>query len=295
MYAITGALGQTGSAVARTLLAAGASIRLIVRSDDARSVHWQARGAEIVVADLTNTASLARAFDGVAGAYLMNPPNYRAGDMFVEARRIHSSLIAAANQAAVAHVVALSSVGAHQPAGTGNIATTWDFEQQLNKLHGRLTVLRAANFMENWAWSMQPVLAKGVLPTMFLPPERSLPMVAARDIGSTAAQLLLDTSEITETRRLIELHGPQDCSPQDAGRVLGELLNKQVTVVAADEADWPGVFRGQGFPEITVRAFCEMFHGFNDGTVAFESTHETRRGPTTLKQALKACLPIAAA
>jgi len=295
MYAITGALGQTGIAVANALLAAGASIRLIVRSDDARSAHWYARGVEIVVVDLRDTVGLARAFDGIAGAYLMNPPNYRAGDMFVEARRIHSSLIAAANQAAVAHVVALSSVGAHQPAGTGNIATTWDFEQQLNKLHGRLTVLRAANFMENWAWSMQSVLAKGVLPTMFLPPERSLPMVAARDIGSTVAQLLLDTSDIPKTRRLIELHGPQDCSPQDAGRVLGELLNKQVNVVAADEADWPGVFRGQGFPEITVRAFCEMFHGFNDGTVAFESTHETRRGPTTLKQALKACLPIAAA
>jgi len=294
MYAITGALGQTGSAVAKALLAAGASIRLIVRNDDARSAEWRARGADIAVADLTNTASLARAFDGVAGAYLMNPPNYMAGDMFAEARRIHSSLIAAANHAAVAHVVALSSVGAHQPAGTGNIATTWDFEQQLNKLHGRLTVLRAANFMENWAWSLHPVLAQGVLPTMFLPPERPLPMVAARDIGSTAAQLLLDTSEITETRRLIELHGPQDYSPQDTGRTLGELLNKEVAVVAADEADWPGVFRGQGFPEATVRAFCEMFHGFNDGTVAFESTHETRRGATTLKQALKACLPIKA-
>jgi len=295
MYAITGALGQTGSAVAKALLAAGASIRLIVRNDDARSAEWRARGADIVVVDLTNTASLARAFDGIAGAYLMNPPNYMAGDMFAEARRIHSSLIAAANDAAVAHVVALSSVGAHQPAGTGNIVTTWDFEQQLDKLHGRLTVLRAANFMENWAWSLYPVLAQGVLPTMFLPPERSLPMVAARDIGSTAAQLLLDTPDTSGSRRLIELHGPQDYSPQDAGRILGELLNKEVTVVAADEADWPGVFRGQGFPEAAVRAFCEMFHGFNDGTVAFESTHETRRGPTTLKLALKACLPIAAA
>jgi len=38
-----------------------------------------------------------------------------------------------------------------------------------------------------------------------------------------------------------------------------------------------------------------MFHGFNDGTVAFESTHETRRRSTALKQALKACLPIPAA
>ena len=134
MYAITGGMGQTGSAVANALLAAGASIRLIVRNDDARAALWRARGAEVLVADLKDTARLARAFDGVAGAYLMNPPNYMAGDMFVEATRVHSSLITAANQAGVAHVVALSSVGAHQPSGTGNIRTTWDFEQQLSGL-----------------------------------------------------------------------------------------------------------------------------------------------------------------
>ena len=292
MYAITGAMGQTGSAVANALLAAGASIRLIVRNDDARAAHWRARGAEVLVADLKDTARLARAFDGVAGAYLMNPPNYMAGDMFVEATRVHSSLITAANQAGVAHVVALSSVGAHQPTGTGNIGTTWDFEQQLARLKSRLTVLRAANFMENWAWSLQPVLTQGVLPTMFLPPNRALPMVAARDIGTTAAQLLLDPAD---ARRLVELHGPQDYSPEDAGRVLGDLLNKRVTVIAAAEAEWAEVFRGKGFPEITVRAFCEMFHGFNDGTVFFEATHETRRGTTTLEQALTACLPSTAA
>jgi len=37
MYALTGALGQTGSAVAANLLAAGVSVRLIVRNDDARA------------------------------------------------------------------------------------------------------------------------------------------------------------------------------------------------------------------------------------------------------------------
>lgn len=288
MYAITGAMGQTGSAVASHLLAAGVSIRLIVRSDDARAALWRARGADIVVADLTDTARLAQAFDGVAGAYLMNPPNYMASDMFIEASRVHQSLVAAATHAAVPHVVALSSVGAHQPAGTGNIGTTRDFEQQLIGMKSRLTVLRAANFMENWAWSLQPVLTQGVLPTMFLPPDRPFPTVAARDIGTTAAQLLLEPAD---AHRLIELHGPQDYSPQDAGRAFGKLLNKHVTTVAADEVGWADVFRGQGFPEITARAFCEMFHGFNDGTVVFESNHETRRGSTTLSDALAACLP----
>ncbi len=287
MYAITGAMGKTGSAVAANLLAAGVSVRLIVRSDDSRAALWRTRGADVVVAELTDRARLIRAFEGVSGAYLMNPPNYMASDMFAEARKVHSSLIAAANDAAVSHVVALSSVGAHQRSGTGNIGTTWDFEQQLKGLKGRLTVLRAANFMENWAWSLKPVMAQGILPTMFLPPNQPLPMVAARDIGAAAAQLLLDP---TDARQMIELHGPQDYSPEDAGRALADLLEKHVTVIAAEEAGWADVFRGKGFPETTVRAFCEMFCGFNDGTVRFESTHERRRGTTSLAAALAACL-----
>ena len=49
---VTGAAGQTGSAVARRMLAAGYPVRALVRRVDARSDALQAQGAEIVVADM---------------------------------------------------------------------------------------------------------------------------------------------------------------------------------------------------------------------------------------------------
>jgi uncharacterized protein YbjT (DUF2867 family) len=283
MYAITGAFGQTGTVVCETLLAAGERLRLIVRRDDDLAAAWRSRSAEVCVVDLLDTTSLTEAFRGVSGAYLLNPPAYMAHDLFATAREVHSSLITAANNAAVPHVVALSSVGAHQAAGTGNIMTTHDFEQQLQRLKGRLSILRAANFMENWAWSLPQVLEQGVLPSMFYPPDRQLPMVSAQDIGRTAASLFIESAA---SNRIVELHGPQPSSPQDAAAALSELLNKNVTAVAAVEGDWPVVFRAQGFPETTVRAFCDMFRGFNDSTVVFQGGHDTRHGGTTLKQAL---------
>ena len=87
-------------------------------------------------------------------------------------------------------------------------------------------------------------------------------------------------------RRLVELHGPDDYSPEDAAAALSDLLGHQVAAVAVPEEAWPDTFRAQGFPERTVQGFCEMFRGFNTGRIAFEGTGETRRGTTTLHQAL---------
>lgn len=283
MYAITGALGQTGTAVAETLLKAGESVRLIVRRDNADTEAWRARGAQILVADMSDAAALTQAFTGTQGAYLMNPPAYGAPDLFAQANLVHRALISAATQAKVPHVVALSSVGAHQSQGTGNILTTHDFENQLRGFSGQCTILRAANFMENWSWSMAPLRSHHILPSMFQPLARALPMVAAADIGATAAQLL---REGRQAPPVVELHGPRDYSPLDAAQVLSTLLGQSITAVETPRADWPAIFQGMGFPTNTVQAFCDMFDGFNQGIVAFEGGHETRRGTTDLPAVL---------
>ena len=65
MYAITGAFGQTGVALSKALLDAGKSIRMIVRRDDAQAAQWREKGAEVVIADICDTASLTQAFHQV--------------------------------------------------------------------------------------------------------------------------------------------------------------------------------------------------------------------------------------
>ena len=71
----------------------------------------------------------------------MNPPAYFAPDLFAQARQVHASLIDAANAARVPRAVALSSVGSQHSTATGNILTTFDFEQQLKRYKGVLTIL----------------------------------------------------------------------------------------------------------------------------------------------------------
>lgn len=289
--AVIGATGNTGSIVAETLLGQGRSVRVVLRHT-ARAADWQARGAEVAFADVADSDALALAFEGCAAAYLMNPPAYADEDLFARARVVHAALVSAIARAAVPRAVALSSIGAQHGQGTGNILTTHDFEEQLQRLTGscEVTFLRAANFMENWIWSAGPARDAGVLPSMFQPLERSIPSVSAIDIGRTAAALLVDRAAGS---RVVELHGPADYSPLDAAAAMTVWMKRPVGAFAPARAEWTQSFEGSGMSSRTVEAFCAMFDGFNTGHIAFEGTHETRRGTTTLEEALGAGLRVA--
>ncbi len=283
MFVVVGATGNTGSAAIDALLQAGHPVRGIVRRAETAEA-LRARGAEAAVAAVDDAEALTVAFEGAEAVYLMNPPAYAEPDLFARAAQVHASLIAAAERAKVKRIVALSSVGGQHAAGTGNILTTYDLETRLASCSRPTTILRAANFMDNWGWGLKPAMEKGVLPSMFLPLDRKLPMQAARDVGAAAAALM---TEGGPDRRLVELHGPEDVSPDDAAAALTAILGRPVAAVAVPEAEWASRFRAQSMPERSVAGFCEMFQGFNSGLIVFEGRHETRRGPTTPLEALK--------
>lgn len=283
LFAVTGACGQTGSVVTRHLLDAGHDVRVVVRRDE-QARTWRSRGASAFVADLGERHSIRGAFAGVSGAYLMNPPAYEAQDIFAAARAVHSAMIEEAERSGVAHVVALSSVGAQHPSGTGNILTTHDLERQLASSSLRATILRAANFLENWAWSLPAAGSRGELPSMLTPVDVKLPMVSAVDVGRVAAELLL---EGLAAPPLVELHGPRDYAPADAAAVLSTLLARPVRAVAVAESDWLKALAAQGFGRSASDAFVEMYRGFNSGHVAFSGEGEPRSGARSLSEVLQ--------
>ncbi|KQY15699.1 hypothetical protein ASE23_25560 [Rhizobium sp. Root73] len=283
MYAITGANGQTGSATVRHLLSKGASVKAIVRKPD-QVARWIDAGAEVAVVNLLDTDALANACRGAHGVYLINPPAYGEPDIFAHSARVHASLIAATETADVSHVVALSSVGAQHADGTGNIRTTHDLEHRLARFKVPATIVRAANFMENWSWSLQRVTSEGILTSMFSPVSKRLPMVSVADIGRVAGEQLLAG---TDAPSLIELHGPKDYSPNDAAAALSELVGRPVEAVPVPDNQWSAIFAEAGFSPNAVEAFCELYRGFNSGHTAFESRGVTIRGETTLLEALR--------
>ena len=226
----------------------------------------------------------ATAFEKAEAVYIMNPPAYNDPDMFARARSVHAALIHAAQRAKVGRIVALSSVGAQHGSGTGNILTTYDLEQQLACCTIPTIILRAANFIDNWDYALRPAQQKGILPSMFLPLGRQLPMQFSADVGTAAAALMIEGGA---HRRIVELHGPAAVSPAETAAALERVLGRAVQAVPVPESEWAAPFRQRGLPERTVAGYCEMFAGFNSGHIVFEGTHETRHGATTLDDALR--------
>ncbi|HYQ18224.1 MAG TPA: NAD(P)H-binding protein, partial [Polyangiaceae bacterium] len=190
MYVISGATGNTGKVAAKQLLSAGHEVRALVR-DVAKAADLAALGAEVVVADLSDRAALERALLGAQGWYLLSPPDLGSQSFLAERTRLLDAVASVAKSAAVPHVVFLSSVGAQRESGTGIIMTARAGETALRRAGVTSTFLRAAYFAENWGAVLPVAKQDGVLPS-FIPAELRVPTVSTVDIGTLAAEALLD-------------------------------------------------------------------------------------------------------
>ena len=284
MFVIAGVTGNTGAVVADTLLAAKAPVRVIVR-DAAKGAAWQARGAEVAVADLGDKAALTRALAGVAGAYLLVPPRPGSTDPLGENRAVVAALAAAVTAAKVPHVVLLSSVGAHVPAGTGPIQSVHHAEEALAATGAALTAVRASYFQENWGASLG-MLDQGVLPT-FLPAGLAIPMVATADIGRTAAAALVEGGH---GRQAIELAGPREYSSTDVAAALERVAGRPVRVMEAPLDAVVPTFTGFGISKPVAELYREMYEAIARGVVAPAPGGRAVRGVVTIDETLRKLL-----
>ena len=265
MYVIAGVTGHTGSAAADELLKRGEPVRVIVR-DASKAERWEKKGADVAVADLSDSAALARALAGAEGAYFLIPPQYGVEDLLEAQKPIIEAVARAVRESRVPHVVLLSSIGAQQPRGTGPVVTLHRAEKALRDAANNLTLLRAGYFLENWAPVLGEAREKGVLPT-FLTPGRAVPMVATIDIGRAAAAALLDPPSGV---RVVELAGPRDLTPEDVAGALARRLSREVKLLPLPAEAATGAFQAAGFPRRTAELFAEMYGAVNSGDMDWE-------------------------
>lgn len=277
MFAILGVTGNTGSAVARTLLENGRKIRVLVR-DESKAAPWRERGAEVVLGSLGDQRRVESALRDVEGAYLLLPPDW-SSNAVVKARAATTDLLSAAiARAQPRRIVFLSSYASY------NFGELYA-EQKLGPLPG-VTFLRASYFINNWGGVLGAAKGDGVLPT-FLTPERKIAMVWAGDIGVTAAQLL---TAPTAPAKLVEFTGAQEYSPADVAAALSSILRRDVkTVALPDDAVVP-TFTGMGISADFAELFRRLYVDLNADRVQWQNPQALRRGGTALEDALRQLL-----
>lgn len=282
MFVVVGATGNTGSAVAETLLDRKQPVRIVVRSTD-KGIAWKAKGAEIAVASLDDVPALTKTFAGATGVYLLVPPNYGATAWLSEQRARMDRAAEAVKNSGVGHVVFLSSVGGHLAEGTGPIRAVRYGEQKLGAVAKNLTILRPCYFMENWAPGIGSAKGQGVLPT-FIAPTAKIPMIAAKDIGRIGAEQLMAGGQ---GRQAIEMAGPEEYSPDQVAAALGQALGTRVSAQYAPLSAVVPTFKSFGFSDEAAKLFEEMYAAFSTGAIGYERPASVIRGRVTLVEALK--------
>jgi uncharacterized protein YbjT (DUF2867 family) len=274
-FVVAGASGNTGSIVADTLLARSESVRVLVRKD-AETASWTARGAEAAVVDLEDARSLAGALHGAHGAYLLIPPSFTAPNYRAFQTDVARSLAAAATESRIPHVVLLSAFASHRQSGSGPLAGLHDAERILGAVPGlRLASIRAGYFYENLLPVLDAVKGAGVLPSFF-PAELPVPMVATRDIGLLAAELLLDVA----SQGVVELGA--GLTHSEIARVLGQIVGKPVRVDELPLDTIAPTIANLGFNADLTKAYVELITGIRSGALTFEGGHRRVEPRTSL-------------
>lgn len=281
MYAITGATGNTGTIVVEQLLAAGKKVRAIGRSTE-KLQALASKGAEPFIADLTDAASLTRAFTGADGVYLMIPPRPDSHDPLGYRKQVTGALTSAIEKAEGKHAVTLSSIGADKPSGTGPVVGLHELEEKLNAITGlNVLHLRPGYFMENTLAQVNVVQTFGTTAGPLLP-NLKIDMIATRDIGASAALALINPGSGHQVRELL---GQRDLTMTEVAQVIGKAIGKpDLGYLQSPDAQTRTSLVLAGMSEKVADLLLEMAHAMNSGHMrALEPRSAANTTPTSFE------------
>ena len=193
-----------GGELARNLFAAGQRVRAIVRNAS-KDEEWAALGCEVALANMEEGLALADAFAGATATFILPPPEFDPEPGYLEARAVIDGVVEALTKARPARVLCLSTIGA-DAVHDNLLSQRTMMEATLRKLPLPLMILRPAWLIDNAASDLASACETGLIHT-FLQPAYKVPMVAAKDVGRLAADLI---QEAWIDTRVVELEGPTD-------------------------------------------------------------------------------------
>lgn len=245
---VSGATGQQGGAVSRSLLERGFAVRALTRNPDkSEARELSDLGAEVVSGDLEDSASIESLLDGVYGVFSVQ----QFGEVGIEGEiRQGVQLADAAKAAGVEHLVYSSVGSAHRETGIPHFDSKFEVEEHVRASGVPYTVLRPVFFMQNWEFMREPIFG-GTLPQP-LDPDKPLQMVAVEDIGVFAAMAFEDPE--TWVGREIELAG-DELTMTEIAATFSRVIGRNVDYF---QVPW------EGFEEQMGEEYAIMYRWFND-------------------------------
>ncbi len=282
MYVITGATGNTGKAIASTLLEAGKQVRIISR-DAEKAKELVDKGAELFQGSTDDFELLKRAFSGATAVYAMLPMDMQTQD-YTAFQAVHANAIAEALEStSVKYVVSLSSQGAHLESGSGVVQGLHNMEQRFNKIEGLNTLhLRPTYFMENTLGMVGLIKEAGIMGSP-VKGDLSIPVIATKDIAAYAAKRLLALDFTGQNVQ--DLLGARNVTYNEMTQVYGTAIGKpDLSYVEFSFDDFKGAFMGMGASESVADRMNEFIATLNAGKITIAERTKESTTPTSIEK-----------
>ncbi|WP_153108865.1 SDR family oxidoreductase [Propionivibrio limicola] len=238
MIVITGASGQLGRLVIKSLLAKvpASQIAATVRNPE-RVSDLAALGVQIRKADYSNPASLETAFQGAEKVLLIS--SSEVGQRLAQ----HKNVIDAAKKAGVALLAYTSLL--HVDTSPLFLAGEHKETEAYLRLSGvPFVLLRNGWYTENYLASIQPALQHGAF--IGSAGEGRIASAARADYAEAAAVVLTSAGQ---TGKVYELAGEESYTLAEFAAELSRQSGKQIPYVNLPEAEFKAALVGAGLPE----------------------------------------------
>ena len=217
---VTGATGRTGRLVAAELIRAGYPVRAMVHREDERSARLKAQGADIAVADLSDSERVADALKGVQRAYFCPPydPHMLQGAV---------TFAVAAREARLEQIVGLSQWLASPSHPSLLTRQTWLMDRLFSMTpEVGYTAVNPGFFADAYLATIGLAAQFGIFP-WFYGNSRNAPP-SNEDIARVVAAALMDPAR--HTGKSYRPTGPELLGAEDMARAIGRAVNRPVRV-----------------------------------------------------------------
>ena len=219
MILVVGGTGSLGSRLVRRLRQRNLAVRVLTRAP-ARAAHLAACGAEVVVGDLRDVASLHRAAAGaetiVAAAHGFSAPDANSGHTV---DRVGNRQLVDAAAAVGAAVVLVSVVGASPRSPLDLFRAKYDAEEYAWRSGVPTTVVRATAFIETWMGILGEPLREGGRGLVFGRGQNPINFVSAEAVAALVEHAVIDPSLRGQT---VEIGGPSNLTLAEFVALLSE-------------------------------------------------------------------------
>lgn len=248
---VIGATGQTGRHTTELLLRRGHRVRALVRRVDGRSEALAGLGAEVVVGDVHDLDSLARATDGINAAYFTYP--ILPGLMDATA-----NLAQAAEENGVEAIVNMSQISARREAASNAARQHWVAERLLDRSGIAVTHLRPTFFAE-WLINMWDGSGELRFPFAY---GRHAP-IAAVDQAKVIAAVLGDPAP--HAGRIYPLYGAVELDHHEIAEAMTRALGRQVTYVPIGLEEFTAIMEKRGASPHLIQHLLAVAIDYRDG------------------------------